>query len=343
MKNSFAANPYNQLLIKSLRTKTPRPVNGRFSVEDNQLIYYINEPASWRREYDLPTKITFTGTWELSSNYDLELILEKSKTQYAGERLIINAEIISVENNCLVFEAITRKLSTRGQGETDLYSFGLLKLSGTWQADEYNQLTFAVKKDVFPDILTFQGAWRINQNQKITYTCERRDARTKTKVSNTLEFEGFWEIGESERLRYILSGSPDSCFDFRLQLESKNLYPSRGVIKYRIGIGVSTRNRPREKIISLFGTWKFSRALGLLFEMDYGEDRFRALEFGAEAALSSKDKFTFRLKDKRNLPLGLSVTFTHKFLKKHDAEAFIRLEKLLGKEGRAEVGVRIPF
>jgi len=291
----------------------------------------------------LPTKITFTGTWELSSNYDLELILEKSKTQRPGERLIINAEIISAENNCLVFEAITRKLSTRGQGEPDLYSFGLLKLSGTWQADEYNQLTFAVKKDVNPDILTLQGAWQINRNQKITYTCERLDTRTKAKVSNTLEFEGFWEMGESERLRYILSGSSDSCFDFRLQLESKNLYPSRGVIKYRIGIGVSTRNRPREKIISLFGTWKFSRALGLLFEMDYGEGSFRALEFGAEAALSSKDKFIFCLKDKRNLPLGLSVTFTHKFLKKHDAEAFIRLEELLGKEGRAEVGVRIPF
>ena len=343
LKNSFAANPDNQLLLKAPRAKAPIPVNGRFAIKDNQLIYYINEPACWRREYDLPTKISFTGRWKLNSNYDLELILTESKTQYAGDRLIINAEIISVENNCLVFEAITRKLSPRGQDEPDLYSFQLLKLLGTWQANEYNQLTFAVKKDVNPDILTLQGAWEINQNQKITYTCQRLDTRTRSRISNTLEFEGFWEIGGSDRLRYILSASTGSCFDFRMQLESKNLYPSRGVIKYRIGIGVGTRNRPREKIISLFGTWKFSRALGLLFEMDYGEDRFRALNFGAEAALRLKDKFTFRLEDRRNQPLGLNVTFTHKFLKRHDAKAFIRLEKLLGKEARAEVGVRVPF
>ncbi len=343
MKNSFATNPDNQLLFKPPHAKAPIPVKGRFAVKDNHLIYYLNEPASWRREYDLPTKIKFTGRWELNSNYDLELILTQSKTQYAGDRLIINAEIISVENNCLVFQAITRKLSPRRQDEPDLYSFQLLKLLGTWQANEYNQLSFAVKKDVFPDILTLQGAWEINKNQKIAYICERIDARTKSKISNTLEFEGFWEIGELDRLRYILSASRGSYFDFRTQLESKNIYPSRGVIKYRIGIGVSTRNRSREKIISLFGAWKFSRALGLLFEMDYGEGRLHALEFGAEAVLSSKDRITFRLEDQRNQPLGLNLTFTHKFLKRHDAEAFIRLEKLLRKEDRAEVGVRIPF
>ncbi|MCX5703448.1 MAG: hypothetical protein NT066_03035, partial [Candidatus Omnitrophica bacterium] len=229
-------------------------------------------------------------------------------------------------------------------GEPGLYSFGLLKLLGTWQADEHNQLTYAVKKDVSPDILTLQGAWEINQNQKIAYTYERTDSRTKAKVSNTLAFEGFWGIGDSKRLRYILSDSAGSYFDFRLQIESKNLYPSRGIIKYRIGIGVSTRKRrPREKIISLFGTWKFSRTLGLLFEMDYGERRLRALEFGAEVVLSSKDKFTFHLKGRGNQPLGLKVIFTHKFLKNQDAEAFVRLEKLMGKEDRAEVGVCVPF
>jgi len=343
VKNSFGVNPYNQLLLKSPRTKTLIPVNGRASIKGNQLIYYINEPDAWHREYNLPKKIRFTGTWQLNSHYDLELILDETKTQYAGERLIINARIVSSENNCLVFEAISKKVDLLKQEETSLYSFGLFKLLGTWQADEYNQLTFVIKKDVSPDILTLQGTWEINQNQKIAYTYERIDSRTKAKVSNTLEFDGFWEISDSERLRYILSSSTGSYFDFRVQIESKNLYPACGVIKYRIGIGVSTKTRPREKVISLFGTWKFSRTLGLLFEIDYGRGSLRALEFGIDAVLSSKDKFTFYLKDPRNQPLGLNVIFTHKFLKEHDAEAFLRFEKLLGKEGKAEIGVRIPF
>lgn len=343
MKNRLATNPYNQLLIKPPRAQTPISVNGRFSVQNNQLIYHINEPASWRRKYDLPNKIRFTGTWKLNSNYDLELILDESRSQHAGDRLIINGEIISAENDRLVFRVITRKVAPGVSDEADLHSFQLFKLSGVWQADERNQLSFTVKKDVNPGILTLQGAWEINRNQKIIYTYERIDRKTKAKVSGVLTFEGFWDVGEAERLRYILSGNPNSCFDFRVQLESQNLYPSQGQIKYRIGIGVSTRQRPNEKILSLFGTWKFSRTLGLLFEMDYGEDRLRALEFGAEVVLSSKDKFTFYLKGQRNQPLGLSVTFTRKFLKSHDAEAFVRLEKLLGKEGKAEVGVRIPF
>jgi len=343
VKNRFTVNTYNQLLLKPFCSKTTIPVNGSFSIEGNQLIYYINQPAIWRKLYDLPKKIRFTGLWKLNSNYDLELILDETNTQHAGNRLIINARIISAENNSLVFEAITKKVALPGQDESGLYNFQLLKLFGTWRADEYNQLTFAVKKDVEPDILTLQGAWEINQNQKITYTYERKGDASNGKVSNTLSFEGFWEIGESEKLRYILSKSSGSFFDFRVQLESKNLYPAKGIIKYRMGIGVSRRNRPREKIISLFGIWKFSRTLGLLFEMDYADGGLRALEFGAEVQLCSNDKFTFYLMNRQNQPLGLSVTFTHKFLKSHDAEAFVRLERLLGKEGKAEVGVSIPF
>ncbi|MCX5701475.1 MAG: hypothetical protein NTW64_00630 [Candidatus Omnitrophica bacterium] len=343
MKNSFAVNSDNQLLFRTSSAKTPTPIGGHFSVEDNQLVYYINESDSWRREYNLPSKMRFSGRWELNSNYDLELILTESETQYAGERLIIHGRIISVENNYLVFEAITKKLEPSLEDEPGLYSFQLIKLLGTWQADENNQLTFLVKKDTVSDVLTLQGAWQINQNQKIAYSYERRDFASGLKSSEKLEFDGFWEIGESDKLRYILSGSSISYFDFRLQLESKNLYPAKGIIKYRIGIGLKAMERPKEKIISLFGTWKFSRALGLLFEMDYGEGSLHALEFGAEVVLSSKDKFTFRLKNQHNQPLGLSLTFTHKFLKSHDAEVFIRLEELIGKEGRAEVRAHIPF
>ena len=343
MSFRFSVNSDNQLLLKLPSERTPITLSGAFAIENNSLIYYLNALDPWRLKYGLPEKFVFTGTWDLSPNYELELNLDDSSSQKQGERLTINSKIISVESDSLVFEVATKKQTSANHDEPALYSFELFKLSGAWQADEYNQLSFVVKKDLNPDILTFKGTWEINKNQKITYTCLRQNRKTKTRISDILVFEGFWKIGDSQRLRYILSESEGSIFDFRLQLESENLYPAEGTIKYRIGIGESVKKNPQEKIILLYGTWKFSRELGVFFEMDYGKGEFRALTFGAEVRLSEKDKIIFELKDQLGKPVGLSVTFTRKFLKNCDAQAFIRLEKRLDNEEIVEIGGRIDF
>lgn len=337
MKYKYSLNDNNQLLIKLPKRKAI-PVRGSFSVDkNNQLIYWLNEPAGWRRLYNLPSKVSFIGNWKLNSNYDLELNLDETKSQYKADRLILKGEIISTDRDTLAFEMI-------GRDKVGLIHIQLLKLTGSWQADEFNRIIFTIKKKASPDVITLEGAWQINKNQQIVYTYEKTLLKTKTNNSYILTFEGFWEINRSNRLAYILSQSTKSYFDFRVQLESPNLYPKEGLIKYRIGIGLLKDKPSQMRIICLYGSWRFSRKAGLTFSMDYGKDKFRDIEFGANIYLNKSNEITFSLTDKEKEPLGLSIVFNHMFLKKQDAQAFLRLKDILDKkEAAIEAGVRIPF
>lgn len=330
------------------------PVRGRFSIgKNNQLIYWLNEPASWRRIYNLPAKVSFIGNWKLNSNYNLELNLDETKSQYKGDRLILQGEIISTERDTLAFEIITHekglsptqlnRSSTKGAVPKTTH-IQLLKLTGSWQADEFNRIIFTIKKKASPDVITLEGSWQLNKNQQITYKYEKTGLKTKTRVYRILTFEGSWEINSSNRLTYILSQSTKSYFDFRVQLESPNLYPKEGLIKYRIGIGLKKDKPSLMKTLYLYGSWKFSRKGRLIFQMDYGKGRFSSIEFGTNIYLNKKDEIIFFLANKNNEPLGLNIAFTHRFLKNFDAQTFLRLKDALDKKETAiEAGVSIPF
>jgi len=333
MKYRYSVNNDNHLLIKLPKTKESLCVRGRFDIDkNNRLTYWLNEPSSWRRVYSLPGKIIFKGNWQLNNNYDLELVLDKTERQFEDDILTIKGNIISTDRDILAFEAKT-------YDEKGLLHIRILKLSVTWLTDETNRLSFIVKKRP-PDILTLEGDWQINDNQQIIYTYEKVELKTKTKVSNTLTFAGFWQISKVNKLTYILKHAPDSRFDFRVQIETPNIYPQAGVIKYRLGVDI--REAKKEKIISLYGAWKFSRKLGLIFQMDYGKHGICGIEFSADVSFDKKNAVTFCLKNKIGEPLGLSVIFTRKFLKALDAEAFLRLKESCA-ESRIDAGVRVPF
>jgi len=338
MKYKYSIDNNNQLLIKPPKEKVSRPVRGRFSVDkNNRLVYWLNEPTNWRRIYNLPSKITFTGNWQLNPNYDLGLNLDKTKNQYGAERLTLKGEIISCDRDALAFEVAS-------QDKQGLLHIQLLKLTGSWQADEFSRITFTVKKKTSPDTIILENAWQINKNQQIIYTYEKTNLITKSKTFHVLAFEGFWEINSSNRLTYILSRSLESCFDLRVQIESPNLYPKEGVIKYRLGIGLRKERLSRMETVCLYGTWKFNRRAGLVFQMDYGKGRLQGIEFGANVYLNKKDELVFSLTDKQKEPLGFNIIFNHKFLKDRDAQAFLRLKNIINrKEAAIEAGVRIPF
>lgn len=338
MKYKYSVNNKNQLLIKQPGKKAAVPARGTFSVDKgNRLIYWLNEPAGWRRKYNLPSKVSFTGNWILNPNYDLELNLDETRSQHEGERLVLKGEIVSCDSDTLVFEITS-------QDKRGISQVRLLKLNGSWQADEFNRIIFMIKKKAVPDVITLEGAWQINKNQQVTYVYEKTDLKRKTRISRILTFEGFWEISDSDRLTYILSRSTGSYFDFRVQIESPNLYPGEGLIKYRIGIGLRKDKASRARLICLYGSWKFSRKAGLVFRMDYGRGRFKEIEFGTNFYLNKENEIVVLLTNKKNEPLGFSISFTHKFLKKHDAETFLRFKKVPYKrETGVEAGVRIPF
>lgn len=341
MKSEISGTKYsvdeNNRLIIEKGGEVLRP-EGAFSVdEQNFLVYWLNEPELWRTKYQLPEKITFTGVWNLNANYDLQLqlISQPSKAVNTADTLTIKGEIISCESDKLVFEIKTAQDKGRSV-------FRLLKLSGNWQANEYNQLSFFVSRKGSPDTLTFKGGWDIGENQQISYAYEKTELKKKIKSSHTLTFSGFWQITSSNRLSYILSSGSNSKFDFKVQIESPDLHPKEGVIKYRLGIGINAPKSGNAKIIALYGEWKFSRKLGLTFQMQYANGEIHSLEFGAEINFDKNNRVVFELTDRNRQRIGLNIIFTHKFLEELDGELFLRLKKYKDETG-IETGIRIPF
>ncbi len=333
MRYKYSVSPQNQLIVSVPKQKPLKP-KGNFQInQNNQLEYWFNEPQNWRQLYNLPQKIVFEGKWQLDSNHDLELILNKTRDQSEGNRLTLKGEIISAENNIIAFEIVTRREVTS--------TFSILKLTGTWQADEFNRLTFEAAKKDAPDTLTFKAAWQVNKNQQIEYTYEKTNLRTKTKVKQTLIFEGFWEIDSEHKISYILSHNLDSQFDFRVFLENPNIYPQQNAIKYRLGIGVKQPKRARFKVITLYGQWKFNRNLSLIFSMDYGAAKVQKLEFGAEVTFQ-RNRLILSLKNTEGEPLGLTLTYTYRMINRLEPQVFIRL-KSYQKELGVEAGFFIPF
>ena len=236
---------------------------------------------------------------------------------------------ICVESNSLIIETIQTESLTGRQ------CLRILKLKGTWHANDYNELCFEVTaRKGPPETYTFKGSWKLNKNQQIEYTSE--DGR------DILTFKGYWDISSANRLAYILEGSSTSRFEFKVQLESPVIYPKKGQIRYRIGVGIyQSRSIVTKQVLILYGEWKFGRNLGLTFQMDYGQGKIRAIEFGAEVTFD-RNKVNFALKNELDEPLGATITMTHKFLEHLDAEVFVRL-KSRQKEQGIESGISIPF
>ena len=279
---------------------------------------------------------TIEGRWSLNQDYDLEFLVRDVDKPATQEVITFRGEIICAENNRLVFES--KAINANGEAE-----FKTLFLSGEWGVDEHNRIIFkACRKNNSPDIVTLQGGWELNNHQQIVYTYEKTDLKTKDKIKQNIIFTGFWEISESSKLSYIFSKGTQTRFDFRAQLESPNFYPKEGVIKYRIGVGVKEPLPQAGRVISLYGAWKFSRNLGISFEMEYEKGQFHAAHFGAEADLSKEDEIVLSLNNARGEPLGFNLTFTHKFLRQSDIKAFVRFRKLRREYG-VDTGISIPF
>jgi hypothetical protein len=335
-KSKHSIDRNNNLSIEKNGWKlSPR---GKFSAaKDNRLIYWLNEPAAWRRKYRLGKAFVFAGKWRLNANHDLELKLDKSELWQKNAVLVLKGDIVSPDKDKLTFQIKSKD----SQGNSEFY---FLKLGGRWQADKYNRINFVVKKSGEPaDTLVLRGTWQVNRNQQIIYNYEKTNLKTKTKTTRSLTFSGYWQIKSTQRLTYIFLSDSRSQFDFRCQIESPNLYPAEGIIKYRLGGGL---RKPRlsgaPRLICLYGTWKFSRKFELYFRMDYGRGRVQKILFGTQIRINRKNDIVMSLQNLQNEALGIQVIFTHKFLKKFDAQAFLRMEARY-KGVAVKAGVRIPF
>jgi hypothetical protein len=215
----------------------------------------------------------------------------------------------------------------------------LLRLTGRWQANESNELNFLVRADRQEEVLRFRGAWRVNRNQEIIYTYKKQNLVRKARGRELLTFKGFWQINGKDNISYILDLENASLLEFKVQMQRPDLKGDRREIKYRVGIGA--RELKKERVFSLFGSWKIEPRKSISFQLDCGQSRVRAIIFSANVFLNDNNELIFELKDRKGKPLGISVAFERSFFKKK-ALLFARLFDSEDAR-RLEGGIKIPW
>ena len=310
-KTKYEIDPHNRLIFtktgrKSKLSKYREVIDGRIKIDkDNSFIYHVKQP----QDSKLPQQIKLSGKWSLNKNHDLVLTLDKKHKMYTGDKLTIKGEIKDAKANKLVFSVATKDVLNQPRAY-------ILNLSGSWQADKYNRLTFNVKRNKgATDILTFKGGWGINKQNQIVYTYEKAHLKTKERVTKTIILKGHWNITEKHRILYVLNKKMGSQFDFKVSLGK----PLKRGLQYKIGMG----SVPSKKQITLLGEWKVNKKLGILFEMPYEKGILQSIIFGASCKLGKSSTVEFKLRNKRRKNLGMDIELSKKILKEQ-GEIFSR-------------------
>jgi len=324
----YKINQNNQLCIKPPHTNYI-PLEGRFKIDGgNNLVYQVQKPSHWRRKYNIPEKIVLQGNWKLDSNHDLNLVLNKGE-RVRKKTLKLQGKVLDAGSDFLIFAVKSRQ-------DEKITAISSLRLKGIWKADRFNRLIFEVKKKKSPDTLIFKNAWILNKSKQIIYNYER----LATKQAHFLIFKGYWQISDRKKLSYILEGSKGSYLDFKVNLETPNLYPKKGAIKYRIGIGL--KKRRKERLVTFEGKWKFSKKGALIFEMDTGAGGIRRFYFSYILKLIRANSITFTIFNNARKSLGMSLTFKRGDLDKNNFERFLRFKKK-GRASVFELGAKVRF
>lgn len=313
-KIKYEFDPHNRLTVENSALRGVRKVlEGQFkTARHNTLTYHVKTPVP--SGVKAPHQLKLRGSWSLTEEHQLRLTLDKWKRQTFGDQLTIQGEIIDVQKNSLLYAVTTRTK----QGSPSVY---ILELSGSWQADEQNRLTFRVDKERgCTDPLTFEGIWQINENYQIIYRYQREGLVRKSKKIYTLIFKGFWDIQDKARLSYIIDKNTDSRFDFKTSLGIfKDDY-----IKYELGIGLRRKKLPVKRTIAFFGSWKLKKNTGLVFEVEQGKRKIQAIVFGAQVKLTDKGAVLFTLRNSLNNGIGRELELSQDIFK-GEGSRFLRL------------------
>ncbi|OGX32937.1 MAG: hypothetical protein A3I43_02140 [Omnitrophica WOR_2 bacterium RIFCSPLOWO2_02_FULL_50_19] len=245
--------------------------------------------------------------WRLNSNHDVEFTVTDTKDLGGGEVITLKADMIGIAPDELTCIITSKK-------KRDVEVASILKLKGRWQADENNRLSFAVsKEDGTRDVLVFDGIWELGDDNQIMYRYKKTGLVRKTKEERSFVFRGAWRLTGKDKIAYMLDTSGESGFLFKAQLENSGISGRFGVLKYRVGIGLSERKRPVEKVIKFFGVLRLN--------------------------ISKRDSLEFEFTDARGQRLGMSATLSRKLL---GGEAFLRFKRL-AEESKIEAGIKFPW
>jgi len=321
VKIKYETDPHNRLVVNAKRGRSylsryRRVIDGRFKIKNgNTLTYVVRSPQDVSSK--TPHEIDLKGLWSLTKDHDLKIELERSAKSGSEGTLVIVGSIVEAGKNFLRF-AVTSKSAD------DARTTYLLELSGSWQADSGNRLTFRIAKGLeFSGILTFYGAWDINKDNLLVYRYEKRTGLNKTGNLHEVIFKGRWDITQTLGLTYTIDRKSNSSFNFRSGLASFK----KDRIEYEIGVGYSNKLRPRIKTVIIYGRWAIRPGSALSLEVEAADGRLYSLNFNAQASLTDRDTVIFQFKASPDMrDKSASLELSHKVLG-GQGEAFIKYLK----------------
>ncbi len=330
----YELDELNRLVITDPRdaVQPRRVVEGDLRIDpDNRLVYRARtkpQPDGRPPEQDY----VFDGTWRLTTDHQLGLAL-RTREDGRQQELFLKGALIEARDNALT-------VSLERHGRDEKVTAQRVSLSGRWQADHRNRLTFAVDKaDGSEDLLTLEGAWTVDGRQELRYEYRQRATQHQEAATHALRFSGTWDVRGASRLVYRLDAESRSAFAFQAALQSDSLNARDGKLVYQAGIRLSGGRTVVRKIV-LFGTWKLNRDLSVAFEVPYADGRRQAITFKGTVAVGDRNTIAVALSDHHGELLQLAVTFSRRFL--DDAELFVRLQRS-AEDAQLLGGVRVRF
>lgn len=279
--------------------------------------------------------IKLTGRWELTEEHDLILHVSGMDSRFFGKSIILRGRIVKLGTNNISFRV--RQSDTLSGLRT-----GNIELSGNWQADPQNRLSFRVSKaSGREEVLTFNGKWDIGTNNYIEYRFRETHQKTQTKQVHRLVLRGWWQIG-SDRLVYRLHKEKPGSLVFRASLQSTSLRAQEGRIKYQLGVEIERDDRfKKEQLdLSIFGQWKVNRDLSLSFWVKFGNKNIESARLNVKTVISEGAFVEFETVFASGRSPKLDITFTRKLVP--DTMLFLRLSRMAG-DNRISGGVTVRF
>lgn len=308
-----------------------RVLEGRLAIDrHNRLKYHVRTTPGEARA--AAREMTLEGMWTLSPDHRLGITLHPQEDRHR-QTIFLNGTVVDIRDNALAVSLWRREHDGTRSTQT-------ISLSGRWQADASNRLTFLVSRaDGSDDRLVFDGAWTVDRQHQLLYRYEDAGGSRRRPAVQTLRFTGTWDILPNSKLVYRLGVTTPSAFEFQAALQSSTLNAREGRIAYQVGIRLSS-GRTVTRQVALFGTWKVHRDLAVSFEIPYTDGRLQALMFKAAYTFLTRHTVAVHLHARRGEPLGIAVTMTRSFL--DDAHLFLRLQRL-GNDTQVLGGVTRRF
>lgn len=309
-KITYEIDPHNRLILRrgkiSRLGKYRTCIEGYFKTQGkNSLIYQAKITNK-----NSPQQLKFQGNWEIDKNHNLVFVLNKWGDQVAGNKLTLKGGIVNLGSNEIAFSIMTKE----DAGE---YSIYLLKLSGSWNVDSENKISFDVEREAKIDRLKFSASWSLNKNT-LRYSYEK--ISVKSSIQN-LTLCGFWDIREKYRLNYCLDKALGEELEFKVSLGELIWQGKSCGLKYELGEGFKS-GRGEKRNFVIFGKWKVKNGIGLIFEVEYENGLETVINFNALIELKGNYSLGIDLKNREGDGLGISLQVTRKFLK--SGEGFLR-------------------